>query len=227
MGEEEDDRDRNRNTEPAPGSGRGGSAGDGGNSGGDSSGSGGGSSGGRRLPPRRGWRRGNDRYERVKGAAPVSELIGSVIKRHNLVDVVRQHSVYIFWRDMVGRQISSKTSPDSLSRGVLRVWAKTSSWMHELQFFKAQMLEQINAWVGSPPLVSEIRFSLSSQREAVDPVDHLRQLRRSLWQRMRARKSPPPAVSDEVKNAIRAEASTVQDDEVRAEIERVRLLWGL
>jgi predicted nucleic acid-binding Zn ribbon protein len=163
----------------------------------------------------------------VKGAAPVSELVGTVIKHHNLVDVVRQHAVYIFWREMVGRQISSKTSPDSLSRGVLRVWTKTSSWVHQLQFFKAQMLEQINSWIGGPPLVSEIRFSISSQRDPVDPVDHLRQLRRSMWQRMRAKKSPPPAVADAVKQAIRAETSVVQDDDVRAEIERVRLRWGL
>jgi predicted nucleic acid-binding Zn ribbon protein len=217
MGEEEDDQHRARgDIQPEPQD--------------DQNAASTGHSGNGRPPHRpRTFRRG-ERYPRNKRRARLEELIKALVDIHGLTDEVRQISVYLFWRRIVGPQIASKTSPDSISNGVLRVWTKTSAWLHELQFHKALIIEQINAfiarWPGGPPLVTDIRFGLGTQREDVSRDDHLRQLRRRQWRRRPPPPNPLPIVSDADRAVIQAETERVEDDDLRATIERVRLRWN-
>ena len=174
--------------------------------------------------------RGPGQFRRRRSEARVEELVKLLIGIHGLTDEVRQITVYLFWRRIVGPQIASKTSPDSISRGVLRVWTTNSVWLHELRFHKARMIEQINTsiakWPGGPPLVSDIRFALETQHEPADRDDDLRQLRLRHWRRRRPPPNQPPVVSDADEAAIRAETMMVDDDDLRATIERVRIRWN-
>jgi hypothetical protein len=173
-----------------------------------------------------------ERYRRHRGQLRVEELIGHLLRIHGLTDLVREQCIYIYWREMITERIAERTCPDALSSGVLKVWASNSTWMHELQFYKAQMIEQINGWIdahrvwlGPPPLVTDLRFTLGTPREPIVDPDQLRRLRAGHRRRLR----PPaalPQLSSADRQAICAEASVIEDTELRSMVERVRMKWN-
>jgi hypothetical protein len=180
--------------------------------------------------------RNRERFSRQRKPRAIAELLGSVIREHRLTDEVRQRIVGLYWTEIAGERIASKTFPGSVIEGVLHVSAINSSWVQEMQFFKARLLTQINAWVdanrmwlGPPPLVTDIRFALGMQRREplVDP-EYARSLRERHIRRTRpiAEVQPPVALSDLDRAAIRMETSAIVDDELRAVIERVRVKWN-
>lgn len=179
--------------------------------------------------------RNRDRFPRRRRQLPVAELIGSLIEHHGLTDEMRQRAVCLYWPEIAGERIGAKTSPLSFAEGVLHVSAINSSWVHEMRFSTAQLVKRINSWVdanrvwlGPPPLVTDIRFTLGAQRREVlvDP-EHARQLRARHLRRMRqAREVVPPTASDAEREAIQAETSMIVDAELRALVEGVRVKWN-
>jgi hypothetical protein len=176
--------------------------------------------------------RDRDRQPRRRKQLPVAELIGALIRRHGLTDEVRQRFVCLYWPEIAGERVASRTFPASFAEGVLHVSAVNSPWVHEMQFYKAQLIAQINGWIdanrvwlGPPPLVTDIRFTLGMQRRErmVDP-EHARRLR--LRYRSRPRDAAPPSVSDVERDAILKETCTIVDADLRAVIEAVRMKWN-
>lgn len=179
--------------------------------------------------------RNRDRFRRLRKQLPIVELIGRLIKHHGLTDEVRQQCVGLYWPEIVGERIATKTFPVQFADGVLQVSATNSPWVHELHFLKAQLITKINSWVdanrvwlGPPPLVLDMRFALAmKQREPLVDREHARRLRLYHARRVKPRIDPtPPIASDEDREAIRAETSTIVDSELRALIESVRLKWN-
>jgi hypothetical protein len=178
---------------------------------------------------------GRDRIKRQRKQRPVAELLGMIIRERGLTDEVRQRIVCLHWEEIAGARIASKTSPLSVTDGVLHASAISSVWVQELQYFKARLITQINAWVdanrewiGPPPLVTDIRFALGGQRREplVDP-EHARKLRERHARRTRpVPLATPPIVTDAERAAIRLESCAIVDDELRAVIESVRLKWN-
>ena len=113
------------------------------------------------------------------------------------------------------------------------MWTTSSAWVHELQFHKAQMIEQINAsiarWPGGPPLVTDIRFVLGTQRERAARDSLLREVRMLQGRRRPPAPTTPPevplAVLERRRQEIHAETAGIEDEELRATIERLRLTW--
>lgn len=181
------------------------------------------------------YRHSRERFSRQRKQRPIAELVGTVIRDHGLTDEVRQRIVCLYWLEIAGERIESKTFPTSLSEGVLHVSAISSVWVQEMQYFKARLISQINSWVdanrdwlGPPPLVTDIRFSLGMQRREplVDPA-HARTLRERHIRRTRpVREATPPTTSDAEREAIRIETATVLDEELRRTIEAVRVKWN-
>lgn len=183
----------------------------------------------------RGLSRTRERHRRQRTRLRIDELLGQVIKSHGLTDDVRQHAVFLYWKEIAGERFAARTFPASFAEGVLHVSATSSSWVHEMQFYKTQLVDKINTWIGSqsvwlgePPLVTDMRFVLGSQRREplVDPA-YVDRLRSRLLRKLRPRPiAPPPTVTDEQRAAIEAETSCIVDDELRATIERVRTRWN-
>jgi hypothetical protein len=178
---------------------------------------------------------GRHRYPRLRKQLPVEALIGQVVRHHGLTDEVRQRFVCLYWSEIAGERIASQTFPISFADGVLQVSTSSSSWVHEMQFFKAQLIAQINSWVhanrvwlGPPPLVTDMRFVLAiRRREPLVEPEHARRLWLRHLRRMRPRVDViPPIASDTDREAIRMETSTIVDSELRAVIESVRLKWN-
>ena len=175
-----------------------------------------------RLPPR------------ARKQLPIAELIGSQITAHRLTEEVRQRVVCLYWLEIAGEKIASKTFPVSLYEGELHLAATSSAWVQEMQYYKARVIAQVHVWfeanrvwLGSPPLLTDIRVVLGAQRREplVDP-EHARRLRMRDLQRMMRRTTAPPVASDVERQAIIAETSVVEDDELRATIALVRTRWN-
>jgi hypothetical protein len=175
---------------------------------------------------------GRDRRQRQQ--RPIAELVGLLVRSHGLTDEVRQRVVCLYWPEIAGGRIGSKTVPVAFGEGVLHLSAKSSAWVHEMQFFKLGLIARINDWVetnrvwlGSPPLVMNIRIMLGTQRREVlvDP-EQVEQLRMGDLRRTRPAEAVPRSASDGDRASILAEASVVEDDELRAMIENVRTRWN-
>jgi hypothetical protein len=174
---------------------------------------------------RRGQR--HQRHRPHKQELHVAKLIEQVIRLHKLTEVVREHRVYVFWNEMVEAKVATNMFPASLSKGVLQVHVRSSVWVHESRFFRESMIAAINRHVGSPPLLSEIRFSLGTPQRG-ERVDHdlLPRRHREEATRRLPPCEPPTSVSQADRDAIRAQTSVVEDDDLRAVIEGVRLAWN-
>ena len=176
-----------------------------------------------------------DRHRRHRSQRSIEELIGGLIRAYGLTDAVRERCVHMFWRDIVDERIANKTEPNTLARGVLKVSAQSSAWVHELQFYKAQIVGQINDWIGerllwldASPMVSDIRFTYGMPRSRlVDPA-HLRRLEQRHLRRLRSCLvvTPPETTSQSERDAILAETKAVDDKGLRAIIEGLRMKWN-
>lgn len=172
---------------------------------------------------------------RRRRRTPIAELIGELVASHGLTDEVRRQIVFVYWHEIAGERFAARTAPTAIVDGVLQASATSSAWVHEMQFYKAALIQRINAWaeahrtwLGPGTLVTDIRFALGSVRREpyVDP-DQVRRLFARQLRRLRPRPiAPPPTVTDEERAAIEAETSCIVDDELRATIERVRTRWS-
>jgi hypothetical protein len=64
------------------------------------------------------------------------------------------------------------------------------------------------------------------QRERLVDPDQLRRLQLRHLRRLRTRDRLPPVISEADREAIRAETSLVEDEDLRATIELVRITWN-
>jgi hypothetical protein len=160
---------------------------------------------------------------RRKEVAPAAEAIAAALAMRGLQAPVREHRLITEWRDMVGDRVAARTWPDGLKDRVLWVRVASSAWLHELTLLKAQLIAGIDAVLGAPPVVADIRFHLGARKQVDD--DDL--IARAAMARRRPPPKPPkplpPPASGEARAKIEREAATVADDELRALIAQVRI----
>ncbi len=168
-----------------------------------------------------------ERYPRQRKEITIEQLLGRLIADHGLTDAIRERCVLVFWREIAGVRIADRTRPMSITAGVLKLATGTSVLVHELQFFKKKLVEDINAWIlanqvwlGAKPIVTDIRVTIGTVKSP-EIASLGRQQQRHL-QRLR----PQIEISDADRSEILEATSAVEDLELRAMIERVRLDWN-
>lgn len=65
--------------------------------------------------------------------------------------------VYKFWSDIVGDFIADNSAPVSFKKNLLAVHVESSSWLHEFQFLKKDIIKKINTAVNKD-LIKDIKF---------------------------------------------------------------------
>jgi hypothetical protein len=127
-------------------------------------------------PPARRPRRAG-RHERRRSPAQddlprsAGSLIAAALAARGLTDEIRARDVVLNWHTIVGPRIAARTQPDSLSQRVLYVRVASSAWMHELTLLRPQLLATIQAAMGTPRLVDELRLHLGARATSgPDPV---------------------------------------------------------
>lgn len=95
----------------------------------------------------------------MKGVSSIGEIIPKIIKSIGLKKKAEQNQVLFEWDSIVGEQLSEKTKPIGVKRGILRVLVESSVWMNELQLMKPVLMEKIEGKIGRNK-IKDIKFCL-------------------------------------------------------------------
>ena len=89
----------------------------------------------------------------------IGSVINKVLKthRHEFDEDLAQ--VWSLWDRAVGEAIAKNTRPAAFKGKLLLVNVVSSTWMHELQFLKKDIIKKINEALGKA-LVEEIKFKI-------------------------------------------------------------------
>lgn len=163
----------------------------------------------KKLPPR-----GPRRALAMESAA---RAITSVLQLHGIADRVRAERLVTEWTELVGPKIAQRTRPDGVSDRILYIEVATSAWLQELNLLRAQLLANLVERLGDPRLFDDLKFRLAGRRGKVQvTVPTNRRTPRT------ERPLPPPATGAARESIVR-EVATVDDEELRELIARVRI----
>jgi predicted nucleic acid-binding Zn ribbon protein len=89
----------------------------------------------------------------------IGSIIGNVLREFMPESAGELTRVWQIWDDAVGETIAANAQPVAFKGDVLLVHATSSTWIHQLQFLKADMITKLNAAVGKA-VISEIKFKI-------------------------------------------------------------------
>ncbi len=78
-----------------------------------------------------------------------------------------RHSLFIHWNKLVDKSISTHAQPLKIVGKVLWLEVANSAWMHQLQFEKIMLLENLNKTLRLSQL-EDIRFTLVDRQQAAE-----------------------------------------------------------
>ncbi len=97
----------------------------------------------------------------TKKPQPIQSILEKTLKDLEIDVPLKTHSVLGVWNEIVGESVAEHSQPRSVRNRILFVDVSHSTWMQQLQFLKATLLEQVNAFLGEP-LIQDIRFKLGN-----------------------------------------------------------------
>ncbi len=92
-----------------------------------------------------------------KTPRPLNESIWGLFRALGVETKVKRYHVLELWPDIVGERLAEVTKAESVKEGTLIVKTKNSVWRTELSYLKADILDRIEAEVGSA-VIEDIRF---------------------------------------------------------------------
>jgi predicted nucleic acid-binding Zn ribbon protein len=99
--------------------------------------------------------------DRKKRPEAIGKIVADWLGERGLVERVDQAAVIPEWPALVGPQIASVTSPQSITaNGTLFVHVTTNAWMNELSMLEPELLRSLNAKPNRTP-IRRIRWLLA------------------------------------------------------------------
>jgi len=106
--------------------------------------------------------------------ADLGSLLNAVISQRDWQRRLWLHQVFVFWPEVVGREIAQHARPEVIRGDVLWLAVADSTWMQQLMFERHHILTLLNARLAGdkqgmaasqrggdvPPRLSEIKFTL-------------------------------------------------------------------
>jgi len=93
----------------------------------------------------------------MSSVKPVSQLIEQFLKSLGIQAKIEENLAIVHWDQTVGKEISERTEPFKIVRGILFVKVNDPVWRNELQFFKGEIIEKLNHKIGRN-IVKDIKF---------------------------------------------------------------------
>jgi hypothetical protein len=138
-------------------------------------------------------------------ASRVGETVTSVLRKIGLKQPGIHPEIWSRWSEIVGPELAKRAIPEVLRGKTLILAVKSSSWLQELSFLKARLIERLAEEVG-PNVVTDVRMVLDPELP----------IRPSL--------PPPPPMPETDDSPLPSEISSavdgVQDLELRETIRR-------
>ncbi|MEK6776708.1 MAG: DUF721 domain-containing protein [bacterium] len=88
-------------------------------------------------------------------------MVKKLLKEFGIDWIIEQHAIWSCWEEIVGPEVASKTRPEFFSGKRLFIAVEHSSWLHQLNFLKDQLILNINRKLGFEA-VSEIHLRIGS-----------------------------------------------------------------
>ena len=101
----------------------------------------------------------SDRKRRKKDIVHIKNVLRKVLHRPtgpSSGDLIR---IWELWDQAVGPVIAANTRPAAIKGNLLLVHAASSTWLHQLQFMKEDILRKVNNTLGEGT-VEEIKFKI-------------------------------------------------------------------
>ena len=86
-------------------------------------------------------------------------VIEHLLRQKKMWKQYRQHLIIESWSELMGINIASVTRAERISKGILFIVVKDSTWAYHLTLLKAQLSEKINSYFGYR-VVTEIYFQV-------------------------------------------------------------------
>jgi predicted nucleic acid-binding Zn ribbon protein len=89
----------------------------------------------------------------------ISSVIDEVLKTYRREPDGELLRVWHIWDSIVGEIISKNAKPAAFKGRILVVYVTSSTWVHQLQFLKAEMIAKLNEALGKS-LIDDLKFKI-------------------------------------------------------------------
>lgn len=79
----------------------------------------------------------------------LASVLSGLLKGMDLDTKLKEHSCIVAWDEVVGDRVANAAQPDFVRDGLMFVTAKSPVWANELNLYKRDIIQKINAEVGS------------------------------------------------------------------------------
>ena len=99
------------------------------------------------------------RDDKQPGFVHIGNVIAGVLKNYRSKPDFELTEIWRLWDEAVGATIAQNARPAAFKGQLLIVHVISSTWIHQLQFLKNDLMAKINAALGKP-LIQEIKFKI-------------------------------------------------------------------
>jgi len=89
----------------------------------------------------------------------IGNILDNVLKSYRTEADSGLKDVWHLWDAVVGEAIAQNTRPTAFKGNLLIVHVSNSTWIHQLQFLKNDLISTLNTALGKP-LLKDIRFKI-------------------------------------------------------------------
>ena len=89
----------------------------------------------------------------------IGNIINGVLKQYRTESDFELKAVWRLWDETVGDTIAQNAQPAAFKGNLLIVHVSSSTWIHQLQFLKKDVISRLNSALGKP-LLKEIKFKV-------------------------------------------------------------------
>jgi len=91
----------------------------------------------------------------------IGSVIGDVLKKYRHQTDAELVRVWQVWDGIVGNVIAQNAKPAAFKGRILLVHVTSSSWIHQLQFLKKEMIAKLNDALGKT-LIDDLKFKVGA-----------------------------------------------------------------
>ena len=94
----------------------------------------------------------------------IGNILGDVLKTYRRESDGELMQVWDVWDDIVGDVIAQNARPAAFKGKILIVHVSSSTWVHQLQFLKKEMIAKVNKSFGKA-LIDDLKFKIGKLGE--------------------------------------------------------------
>lgn len=99
----------------------------------------------------------------------IAPLLKMLIKRFGLENRMTECLLNEKWETIVGKSVASHTQPCRISFRKLYLHVDNSIWLHQLSFFKDEIITKVNSFAGNN-IISKIHLKIGMIEERIPPT---------------------------------------------------------